>query len=99
MVAVIRTGGKQYSVRKDAIITVEKLAGSPGDKVTLGEVLVHEGKVGAPLLSGVSVTAEILAQGKGDKVMIFKKRRRHNYRRKRGHRQEQTTLKITEIKA
>jgi large subunit ribosomal protein L21 len=99
MTAVIRTGGKQYTVAKDAIITVEKLAGNPGDKITIGDVLAHEGRIGAPLLSGISVTAEIVSQGKGDKVMIFKKRRRHNYRRKRGHRQEQTVLKITEIKA
>tara|TARA_B100002052_G_C15829691_1_gene574742 strand:- start:734 stop:1246 length:513 start_codon:yes stop_codon:yes gene_type:complete len=104
MFAVIRTGGKQYKVAKDDIITVEKLLGEPGEKVQLGDVLMlgEEGKaptVGAPLVQKAAVTAEIVEQGKGDKVIVFKKKRRHNYRRTKGHRQEQTTLKILEVSA
>jgi large subunit ribosomal protein L21 len=98
MFAVIRTGGKQYTVAKDDVVLVEKLEGKAGDKITIGEVLALDGKIGAPLVAGASVAAEILAQQKGDKVLIFKKRRRHNYRRKNGHRQNFTALKITEIK-
>jgi large subunit ribosomal protein L21 len=103
MFAVIRTGGKQYRVASGDVITVEKLAGETGETVTLGEVLMAgEGgaaKSGAPLLVGASVTAEIVEQSLADKVLIFKKHRRHNYRRKRGHRQPQTVLKITDISA
>jgi large subunit ribosomal protein L21 len=103
MFAVIRTGGKQYRVAKDDVIRVEKLAGEPGATVELTEVLAvgegAEAKHGLPLVSGAAVTATVVAQGKADKVIIFKKKRRHNYRRKRGHRQELTTLKITEIRA
>jgi large subunit ribosomal protein L21 len=103
MFAVIRTGGKQYRVASGDVITVEKLKGEPGETVTLDEVLMAgEGaaaKTGAPLVAGASVSATIVAQGLGDKVLIFKKRRRHNYRRKRGHRQPQTVLKIGEIGA
>ncbi len=98
MFAVIRTGGKQYTVAKDDVILVEKLEGKAGDTITIGEVLALDSKVGAPLVSGASVAAEILNQTKGDKVLIFKKRRRHNYRRKNGHRQQLTALKITDIK-
>jgi large subunit ribosomal protein L21 len=101
MFAVIRTGGKQYRVASGDLVTVEKLPGEPGETVTLNEVLMAgEGgaaAAGAPLLQGASVTATIVAQGLADKVLIFKKRRRHNYRRKRGHRQPQTVLKINEI--
>jgi len=104
MFAVIRTGGKQYKVAKDDIITVEKLLGEPGEKVQLGDVLMlgEEGKaptVGTPLVEKASVTAEVLEQGKGDKVIVFKKKRRQNYRRTKGHRQEQTTLKVLEVSA
>ena len=104
MFAVIRTGGKQYKVAKDDIITVEKLLGGPGEKVQLGDVLMlgEEGKaptVGTPLVEKASVTAEVLEQGKGDKVIVFKKKRRQNYRRTKGHRQEQTTLKVLEVSA
>ena len=104
MFAVIRTGGKQYKVAKDDIITVEKLLGEPGEKVQLGDVLMlgEEGKaptVGTPLVQKAAVTAEIVEQGKGDKVIVFKKKRRHNYRRTKGHRQEQTTLKVLEVSA
>ena len=102
MFAVIRTGGKQYKVAKDDVITVEKILGEPGEKVQLGDVLMlgEEGKastVGTPLIEKAAVTAEILEQGKGDKVIVFKKKRRHNYRRLKGHRQELTYLKITDI--
>jgi large subunit ribosomal protein L21 len=102
MFAVIRTGGKQYRVAKDDVITVEKLAGDVGASITIGEVLMAGEGGGAKIgsaLKGASVTAEIVEQGKADKVIIFKKRRRHNYRRKRGHRQPQTVLRVTDISA
>ncbi len=103
MFAIIRTGGKQYRVAKDDVITVEKLVGEPGGSVTLDEVLMAgEGgaaRTGAPLLAGAAVTATIVEHRLADKVLIFKKRRRHNYRRKRGHRQPQTVLRIVEINA
>ena len=104
MFAVIRTGGKQYKVAKGDIITVEKLLGGPGEKVQLGDVLMlgEEGKaptVGTPLVEKASVTAEVLEQGKGDKVIVFKKKRRQNYRRKNGHRQHLTVLRIDDIVA
>jgi large subunit ribosomal protein L21 len=102
MYAVIKTGGKQYRVAADDVLTVEKLAGEPGAKIEFGEVLMVGGegaspKIGAPLVSGALVKAEVVEQGRGPKVIAFKKRRRKNSRRKRGHRQELTTVKITEI--
>jgi len=102
MYAVIKTGGKQYRVAADDVLTVEKIAGDPGAKVEFGEVLMVGGngasaKIGAPLVSGAMVKAEVVEQGRGPKVIAFKKRRRKNSRRKRGHRQELTTVKITEI--
>lgn len=101
MYAVIRTGGKQYRVAKDDVVFVEKIAGEPGATVTLDDVLmVGEGKdakTGTPTLAGASVTATVLEQKQDDKVLVFKKRRRHNYRRKNGHRQELTVLRITAI--
>jgi large subunit ribosomal protein L21 len=99
MFAVVRTGGKQYKVQKDDIIEVEKLEGSEGDKITLDEVLFVDGKIGAPLVAGASVKAELLKQKRADKIIVFKKKRRQNYRRKKGHRQNLTVLKITDIKA
>jgi large subunit ribosomal protein L21 len=99
MFAVIRTGGKQYKVASGDVIAVEKLAGNQGDKVEIGEVLMVDQNVGSPLLKGVKVLAEIIRQFRDDKVTIFKKRRRHNYRRKKGHRQYLTEIKITDIKA
>ncbi len=102
MFAVIRTGGKQYSVKKDDILVVEKLDGEEGSKVTFGDVMMLGGdkpKHGAPLVSGASVAAEIVKQGRGDKVVAFKKKRRKNTHRKRGHRQHETTVKITGITA
>jgi large subunit ribosomal protein L21 len=102
MFAVIRTGGKQYKVAKDDVLSIEKVAGEVGAELKLGEVLLVGGetsKTGAPLVDGASVTAEILAQGKGEKVVAFKKKRRKNTHRKRGHRQSFTKIKITAISA
>ena len=101
MYAVIKTGGKQYRVAADEVLTIEKIAGDAGATVEFTEVLMVGGsgdpKVGAPLVSGAKVTAEVVEQGRGAKVIAFKKRRRKNSRRKRGHRQEQTVVKIKEI--
>jgi large subunit ribosomal protein L21 len=103
MYAVIKTGGKQYRVQKDDIIEVELLDAEKGASVTLGDVLLVGGegkaKIGAPLVSGASVKATVLNQKKTDKVIVFKKKRRQNYRRKNGHRQNVTVLKITGITA
>ena len=101
MFAVIRTGGKQYKVAKDDVITVEKLVGEPGSTVTLADVLMVGEGGDAKLGGGVSasVTAEVVEQIRSDKVLIFKKRRRHNYRRKNGHRQALTVLRVTGIEA
>lgn len=102
MYAVIKTGGKQYRVSEGQKLRVEKLAGGVGDKVTLGEVLLVGGdapKIGQPLVKGASVAAEIVAQDRGKKLVVFKFRRRKNYRRKTGHRQQYTELKITGISA
>lgn len=98
MFAVIRTGGKQYKVASGDVISVEKLAGGEGDKVEISDVLMVDQKL-SPALKGAKVLAEIVRQFRDDKVVIFKKRRRHNYRRKKGHRQSLTEIKITEIKA
>ena len=100
MYAVIKTGGKQYRVSEGQLLRVEKLPGSAGDKVTFSEVLLLGGdspKVGRPLVTGASVAAEITGQARGKKVVVFKFRRRKNYRRKTGHRQPFTELKITGI--
>lgn len=96
MFAVVRTGGKQYRVAAGDKIAVEKIAGEAGDTVTLSDVLLAG--EGADVKAGdVTVSAEIIAQAKGEKVVVFKKRRRHNYRRKKGHRQQYTILRITAI--
>ena len=100
MFAVIKTGGKQYRVAADDKLKVEKVAGEPGEIIQFGEVLVVGGDnvtLGSPTVSGASVAAEVLDQGRGPKVIAFKKRRRKNSRRKRGHRQEFTLIRITEI--
>jgi large subunit ribosomal protein L21 len=100
MFAVIKTGGKQYRVAADDKLQVGKVAGEPGDIITFGEVLVVGGEsptLGNPMVSGASVAAEVLEQGRGPKVIAFKKRRRKNSRRKRGHRQDFTLVRITEI--
>ena len=103
MFAVIRTGGKQYKVAKDDVIAVEKLAGEPGATIEFGEVLmVGDGadvSTGTPLVAGASVSAELVEHRRADKIIVFKKKRRQNYRRKNGHRQHQTVLRITEIRA
>ena len=101
MYAVIRTGGKQYKVAANDVIRVERLAGEAGETVRFAEVLmVGEGEqatLGTPLVAGASVAATLVKHVQDDKVLIFKKKRRHNYRRKRGHRQSLTVLKITGI--
>ena len=97
MFAVIRTGGKQYRVHPGDKIVVEKLAGNAGDKITLGDVLLAGDGGDLKSTDGLTVAAEIIAQAKGEKVTVFKKRRRHNYRRKKGHRQQHTILKIVAI--
>jgi len=100
MFAVIKTGGKQYRVAAEDVLRVEKVAGEPGEIVQFGEVLVVGGDavtLGAPMVAGASVAAEVIEQGRGAKVIAFKKRRRKNSRRKRGHRQEFTLIRITEI--
>ena len=97
MFAVVRTGGKQYRVTAGDKIVVEKLAGETGDRIDITDILLAgEGSDLKPV-SGLIVGAEIVAQAKGDKVTVFKKRRRHNYRRKKGHRQQHTILKIVSI--
>lgn len=102
MFAVIKTGGKQYKVAVDDVIKVERLPGESGDKVEIADVLMLGGEgaepqVGAPLVDGATVGAQILEQSRGEKIIIFKKQRRQNYRRKNGHRQLQTVLKVVDI--
>ncbi|HAC58652.1 50S ribosomal protein L21 [Parvibaculum sp.] len=101
MFAVIRTGGKQYRVAKDDLLEIERLDAKAGDKIELGEVLMLGGegetKVGAPLVDGAKVKAEVVDLTRGPKLTIFKKRRRQNYRRKNGHRQDLMLVKILDI--
>ena len=101
--AVIRTGGKQYRVTPNAVVTIERLEAEPGATITFHEVLALSDEtglqLGAPTVPGAKVTATVLEQNRGDKVLILKKRRRKNSRRKRGHRQEQTVLRIATIAA
>ena len=97
MFAVIRTGGKQYKVAQGDVIAVEKLAGEPGATIELAEVLMVDAVAGTPLVAGASVSAELVEHRRADKIIVFKKKRRHDYRRKNGHRQHQTVLRITEI--
>jgi large subunit ribosomal protein L21 len=100
MFAVFKTGGKQYRVAADDVLRVEKVKGEPGEIVSFGEVLVVGGDavtLGAPTVTGATVAAEVIEQARGPKVIAFKKRRRKNSRRKRGHRQEFTLIRITEI--
>ena len=102
MYAVVRTGGKQYKVTKDQFLTVESLAGDVGSKLTLSEVLMLGGdtpKLGAPLVKGASIACEIVEHGQGEKVIAFKKKRRKNTHRKRGHRQHFTKVKVLGITA
>jgi large subunit ribosomal protein L21 len=99
--AIIRTGGKQYRVTPGDVLRLERLDGAVGAAVEFAEVLLTAGdgavRVGTPLVDGVRVRGEILAQGRARKVLIFKKKRRKNYRRRRGHRQAITTVRVTEI--
>ncbi len=97
MFAIVRTGGKQYRVAPGDKIAVEKLAGEAGDTITLGDVLIagQDGELADA--ASITVSAEIIAQAKSEKVVVFKKRRRHNYRRKNGHRQQMTLLRIVSV--
>ncbi len=100
MFAVFKTGGKQYRVATEDVLKVDKIKGEPGEIVEFGEVLVVGGdsvKLGTPTVSGATVAAQVLEQGRGAKIIAFKKRRRKKSRRKIGHRQEFTLLRITEI--
>jgi large subunit ribosomal protein L21 len=100
MFAVFRTGGKQYRVAAEDVLKVDKIKGEPGEVVEFGEVLIVGGDnvtLGAPTVAGAMVAAQVLEQGRGAKIIAFKKRRRKNSRRKIGHRQEFTLLRITEI--
>jgi large subunit ribosomal protein L21 len=101
MFAVIRTGGKQYRVAPNDVIEIERVAGKPGDIIELAEVILLGGdgapKTGSPTIAGAMVAAEVIEQKRGEKIVVFKKKRRSNYRRTRGHRQELTALRITEI--
>lgn len=103
MYAVVKTGGKQYRVAENDVISVESLPGAAGDRVTLDEVLMVAGadgaRIGAPTVAGASVTATVLEQARGDKVVVFKKLRRKGHRRTRGHRQRMTVLRIAGIDA
>jgi large subunit ribosomal protein L21 len=100
MFAVIKTGGKQYRVSAQDVIRIDKIRGEPGEVVQFAEVLMLGGddvSIGKPTVKGASVAAEVLEQGRGPKIIAFKKRRRKNSRRKRGHRQEFTLVRVTEI--
>ena len=97
MFAIVRTGGKQYRVSAGDKIAVEKLAGEAGETITLGDVLLAGADGALADASKVTVSAEIIAQAKSEKVVVFKKRRRHNYRRKNGHRQQLTLLRILSV--
>ena len=103
MFAVIRTGGKQYRVAPNDVIEIEKVAGKPGDIIELSEVILLGGdggpKTGSPTIAGALVAAEVIEHKLSDKIVVFKKKRRTNYRRKKGHRQQHTILKITAIGA
>ena len=103
MLAIIKTGGKQYKVAKDDVIRVEKMAGEPGESVDFSEVLLvgdDDGQtVGAPLIEGATVAATVLEQKRDKKIIVFKKKRRQGYKRKNGHRQNLTVLRITDILA
>jgi len=101
MFAVIKTGGKQYRVATDDVIKIERIAGEAGDTVAFDNVLMlaSEGNttVGAPLVDGAKVTGELVEQARGEKIIVFKKKRRKNYRRTNGHRQELSIVRITDI--
>jgi len=103
MFAVIKTGGKQYKVTKNYVFDIEKIDGEPGSKVEFSDVLMigeasKPSVIGSPMVKGASVTAEIVSQVRDKKILVFKKKRRQNYRRKHGHRQNLTEVKILDIK-
>ncbi|MDA0238460.1 MAG: 50S ribosomal protein L21 [Proteobacteria bacterium] len=102
MFAVIKTGGKQYRVTDGDVIVVEKLAGEPGSSIKFDQILMLGGSgetqtVGTPLIANATVTGEVLEQSRADKIIVFKKKRRQGYKRKAGHRQDQTVLRIVDI--
>lgn len=102
MYAVIRAGGKQYRAAPDDVLDIDRVSGAPGDKLEFADVLLLGGgdgepQIGAPLVDGATVAAELVEHRRGEKLIIFKKRRRQNSRRKNGHRQELTTIRITQI--
>ena len=97
MFAVIKTGGKQYKVASNDVIKIEKIAGDAGSEVIFNEVLAMDDVIGTPLVAGASVKGTIVKQAKDAKVIVFKKKRRQNYRRKNGHRQNITIVKITDL--
>jgi large subunit ribosomal protein L21 len=101
--AVIKTGGKQYRVSPGDIVTIEKLDGEPGAELQFTEVLMTASggavQVGTPMVAGARVVAEVVRQGRAKKILVFKKKRRKNYRRRQGHRQYQTTVRVTSIDA
>ena len=99
MFAIIKTGGKQYRVKKDDVLLIEKVEGKDGAKISFDEVLAVGDKVGTPTVKGASVAAEIVKQARGERVIVFKKIRRHGYKRKNGHKQDLTLVKIVDIKA
>ena len=97
MFAVIKTGGKQYRVAPEDVITIEKIQGEVGETISFDEVLMVDSEIGTPLIAGARVAGEVVEQGRAKKIIVFKKKRRQNYRRKKGHRQHLTTVRITEI--
>ena len=97
MYAVIKTGGKQYKVASNDVIKIEKIAGDAGSEVIFNEVLAMDDVIGTPLVAGASVKGTIVKQAKDAKVIVFKKKRRQNYRRKNGHKQQITIVKITDL--
>ena len=97
MFAIVRTGGKQYRVAAGDKIVVEKIAGDAGSAISLSDILLAGEGSDLKSVEGLTVSAEIVAQGRGDKIIVFKKKRRHNYRRRNGHRQHHTVLRITAI--
>lgn len=103
MYAVIKTGGKQYRVEPGDVVTIERLDGDAGDSINFGEVLLvgddAETRIGQPVVDGASVSGTIVEQGRARKVIVFKFRRRKNYKRKAGHRQQFTRVKIDQISA
>lgn len=97
MFAVIKTGGKQYKVAKDDIITIERLTAEAGSKVNFEEVLAVGDKIGTPTVAGAKVVGEVIENARNAKIIVFKKKRRHNYRRKKGHKQHNSVVKILDI--